>query len=368
MHVAPESAHDAPQPNSKTAAESPPHTESSWIRRAAAAESSFHGWRERRGRKRGLVPVVIPYSGYGGTGWARVLCRVLLIRGGRDLRRPEKAIRGWRSFTSIPVADARVTITTGTGEEHVVHADRGGVVDIDIAVDLPPGRHTLRIQPEGGDAIEARVTIIDPDARLGLLSDIDDTIMVTALPRPFVAAWNTFVLNEHARQPVPGMSVLYERLVREHPNGPIIYLSTGAWNVAPTLDRFLDRHLYPGGTLLLTDWGPTRERLFRSGQDHKRASLERLAREFPSIRWVLVGDDGQHDPELYGDFAERHPDNVAAVAIRQLSPGEAVLAGGRARGEETSAQKGTLWVKAPDGAGLAQELVRVGVLSEPTHG
>ncbi|WAB83736.1 DUF2183 domain-containing protein [Microcella daejeonensis] len=369
MHAAPEPAHDAPRPigpDSVAAPEPAARPESSWIRRAAEAEDSFHSWRERRGRKRGLVPVVLPYSGYGGAGWARVLCRVLLIRAGRDLRNPGKAVRGWRSFTSIPVAEARVTVTAG-GVEHELRADRGGVVDADIAVDLPPGRHTISICPEGGEAVEAQVTIIDPDARIGLLSDIDDTVMVTALPRPFIAAWNTFVLNEHARQPVPGMSVLYERLVREHPNGPIVYLSTGAWNVAPTLDRFLDRHLYPGGTLLLTDWGPTRERLFRSGQDHKKASLERLAREFPDMRWVLVGDDGQHDPELYRAFAEAHPQNVAAVAIRQLSPSEAVLAGGRTRDAEGATVAGAPWVKAPDGAGLAAELVRVGVLSGPAH-
>ena len=50
-------------------------------------------------------------------------------------------------------------------------------------------------------------------------------------PRPLLAAWNTFVLDEHARMAVPGMAVLYERLTTAYPGAPVLYLSTGAWNV-----------------------------------------------------------------------------------------------------------------------------------------
>ena len=161
------------------------------------------------------------------------------------------------------------------------------------------------------------------------------------------------------------MAVLLERLTRGHEGLPVVYLSTGAWNVAPTLDRFMSRHLYPAGTMLLTDWGPTHDRLFRSGQEHKRESLARLAREFPGIRWVLIGDDGQHDEVLYREFSAEHPDSVAAVAIRQLSTPEAVLAGGRSHlDDDGRAASGVPWVWAPDGAGLAEQLADVGLLSD----
>ena len=84
--------------------------------------------------------------------------------------------------------------------------------------------------------------VIDPDVGFGLVSDIDDTVMVTALPRPLLAAWHTFVVNEHARTTTPGMPVLYERLTSQHPGAPVIYLSTGAWNAAPAIGRFLRRY------------------------------------------------------------------------------------------------------------------------------
>jgi phosphatidate phosphatase APP1 len=195
------------------------------------------------------------------------------------------------------------------------------------------------------------------------VSDIDDTVMVTALPRPLLAAWHTFVVNEHARSTTPGMPVLYERLLSQHPGAPVIYLSTGAWNVAPTLTRFLSRNLYPAGALLLTDWGPTADRWFRSGREHKRNNLLRLAEEFPDIRWLLVGDDGQHDEAIYSEFLEQHPEHVTAVCIRQLSPGEAVLAGSTNREHDLSNASGVPWRYAPDGAGLAEELEDVGVMA-----
>jgi len=308
--------------------------------------------------RRGLLPTVIPFAGYGSTTWVRVLCRVVLTK--PEVSDEEaRSVRGWRSFTSIPVVSSKVTVRVGE-TEHTVIADRGGLVDAVVQVDLPAGWQRIALSADGSEPVEAPVFIVDPDVRFGILSDIDDTVMVTALPRPFVAAWNTFVLDEHARTPVAGMAVLYERLMRDNQGAPMIYLSTGAWNVAPTLTRFLSRNLYPDGSILLTDWGPTPERIFRSGREHKRTNLLRLAQEFPEISWLLVGDDGQHDEDLYGDFAANHPENVRAVAIRQLSPSQAVLAGGRSRAEEHGGDSPP-WVYAPDGAGLLERLARHGI-------
>lgn len=336
------------------------------LHRAARIEDAFHAFRANRARKRGLLSTVIPYSGYGGEGWIRVLGRVLLVRA-RKTPVPGKprnrSVRGWRSFTSVPDGDVAVFVTAG-GKEYRVLADRGGVVDTRLDISLPAGWNTITLRTEDSAEVQAPVFVVAADTKIGLLSDIDDTVMVTALPRPLLAAWNTFVLDEHARAPVPGMSVLYERLVRAHPGAPVVYLSTGAWNVAPTLTRFLSRNLYPAGALLLTDWGPTHDRLFRSGKQHKRENLARLATDFPGLKWVLVGDDGQHDEELYGEFARAHPECVAAVCIRQLSPGEAVFAGRRRTLAEQRTGGATRWLFAPDGAGLSAQLTELGILPE----
>jgi len=329
--------------------------------RASVLEDWLHSLRARWVRRLGHRAHIVPFSGYGTTTEVRVLCRVLLLKPRTTVGGTLRRVRGWRSFLGVPVVGARVNVSLG-GHTVVMIADRGGVVDDVAAISLTPGWSTATLVAEKCEPVEAQIFVVAPEVKTGIVCDVDDTIMVTALPRPFLATWNSFVRDEHARRPVPGMAVLLERLTQAHPDAPVIYLSTGAWNVAPTLHRFLTRHLYPRGAFLLTDWGPTHDRWFRSGREHKRRSLARLAVEFPHIRWILIGDDGQHDEGLYGEFAMAHPDNVAAIAIRELRAPEALLAGGRRHLDRTHNPITIPWVSAPNGSGLAAELKKLGVL------
>lgn len=315
--------------------------------------------RTRVANATGSVPTIVAYPGYGSTSWVRVLARVVL------LRKPgttNGTLRGWRAFTSVPIRNSEVEVEVG-GVIHTVRADPGGLVDVVLDATLSPGWHPFTVRSPVAAPAEGRILVVAPETTFGIVSDIDDTVMVTALPRPLLALWNTLVVSERARTPTPGMAVLYDRMVDAHPNAPMVYLSTGPWNVAPALARFLARNLYPDGVLLLTDWGPTRQRWFRSGPEHKHRNLERLAHEFPGIRWLLVGDDGQHDPQIYAEFSRTHAAQTAAIAIRQLSAGEALLAGGRTSEDTPLTEHGAVpWVSAPDGAGLAKQLKAHGFL------
>ncbi|HXD28417.1 MAG TPA: phosphatase domain-containing protein [Arthrobacter sp.] len=341
-------------------------------------EDAWHAFREANGRGRGMVPTVLPFRGYGlsgpeAQGWVRVLARIVVApprtfrHGVPRSKVVADSVRGWRNFISPPIAFAEVTVTVA-GREHVVRADRGGVLDARIETPLGPGWHTVTLSTENSAEATARVFVVDSSSEFGLISDVDDTVVVTALPRPLLAAWNSFVLDEHARVATPGMAVMMERVLRGRPGAPVLYLSTGAWNVAPTLSRFLARNLYPEGPLLLTDWGPIETgassgRWFRSGSQHKVDQLRRLAAEFPQVKWLLVGDDGQHDPEIYAGFAQRYPQNVRAIVIRQLTPSEAVLAGGRSQ-RTVNSTPGVEWIYAPDGALILSELQRLGIVSD----
>jgi phosphatidate phosphatase APP1 len=275
-------------------------------------------------------------------------------------------IRGWRNFISPTVLGATVEVTVDDAR-YTVTADRGGVIDERLATNLAPGWHKITLRPSDPDdpSVEeatSSVFVVDEHETHGVICDVDDTVVVTALPRPMLAAWNSFVVDEHARNPTPGMPVLLDRITRDQPAAPTLYLSTGAWNVNQALTRFLARNLYPDGPLLLTDWGPTEGRVFRSGTQHKVDRLRRLAAEFPHVSWLLIGDDGQHDPEIYAEFARRYPDNVRAIVIRQLTPSQAVLAGGRSEGIMGSTP-GIPWVYAPDGGRIAERLEAMGMLS-----
>ncbi len=313
-------------------------------------------------RRLGWTPRVVPFTGYGsvvpgGEGWVRLLARVILAPQPRSVMAREAA-RWWRRFFTAAVPGAPVTVRVGD-RTHEVRSDRGGYVDVVVPGDLPAGWHEVPMAVPGRSGTAAPVRIVGAEERLGIVSDIDDTVMITALPRPLLAFWNTFVVRESNRRPVPGMAALYHRLGASEPDAFVVYLSTGAWNVALPIGRFLDRHGYPAGPLLMTDWGPTVEGWFRSGQAHKRRELRRLVRELPQLRWVLVGDDGQHDPQLYEELADEAPAAVRMVLIRELSATQQVLTHGTPSPPESEAIEAPSpvpWLRGPDGEALSAQL------------
>lgn len=355
---------------------------------AAVIEDAWHRRVDSVLRGRGWQTRIVAHTGYGSPEFARVLGRVLLSRrddaagepdarvdagaSSAQLRSAEDVRRGWRAFITAPAMNVPVTVTLGRKRIHT-RSDRSGYIDVKLKDHgLPAGWAEATLTSPDAATVQAAVVLVGDDQTFGLISDIDDTVISTSLPRPMIAAWNTFVKSENARHVVPGMATMYRELLARYPGAPMVYLSTGAWNTAPTLTRFLRRHGYPPGPLLLTDWGPTNTGWFRSGQEHKRACLHRLANEFPHIRWLLVGDDGQHDPRIYGDFARQRPDAVAAIAIRELTPSEQVLSHGIPVSlEELAPARGRLEkdvpvCRAPDGYGLLR-LLRIALAEEPAN-
>lgn len=287
-------------------------------------------------RKRGFTEEVIPYIGYGVADHVRVFGRVVL-RPGKKLPTALEAFaetflsqRGWRNFVAAPVPRAKVLVKVD-GREVEITADRGGCIDVTLRTEnLEPGWRYITLRTKDSPSVQAAVLVVPEDERFGLISDIDDTIISTWLPRAFLAAWNSFVLTEGNRVAVPGMARLYQQFLQLHPNAPVIYISTGSWTTVPFLKRFMQRHGFPIGPMLLTDFGPTQNSWFRNGQMHKRRALAEIARDFPNITWLLVGDNGQHDPVIYREFSELRPDKVRAIAIRNLTSAEQILAHGTA--------------------------------------
>lgn len=322
-------------------------------------------------RRRGWEPRVLTYTSYGGTEWARILARVLLAppeARTRDLG----GARGWRRFFAATAPGVRVTVAVG-GRRHEVVSQRGGYIDTLLAGSLEPGWATAHLSAAGSSRppSPAPIRVVGDGPGLGIVSDIDDTVVITALPRPLVAFWNTFLRHETSRRPVSGMARFYRSVMAYEPSAFVVYLSTGAWNVAPSLRDFLGRFGFPRGPLLLTDWGPTTQGMFRSGTAHKRDQLRRLFTELPQLRWLLVGDDGQHDPEVYGEAADDHGEQVAAIAIRQLSVTEQVLTHGTpeplprasaTRSPSALRHAEAEEVRAPDGHGLLVRLRDRGLL------
>jgi len=162
-----------------------------------------------------------------------------------------------------------------------------------------------------------RFPLHEPDG-LSVVSDIDDTIKHTEVLDRSAMLENTFL--EQFR-PVEGMAELYRDL-EERGSTSFHYLSASPWQLLPFLESFADDHDFPNGVFHLRQLRPkslSSPADFISGSSHYKVStVERLVSDFPDRRFVLIGDSGEHDPEVYGKIARRHPDAVAAILIRRV--------------------------------------------------
>jgi phosphatidate phosphatase APP1 len=159
-----------------------------------------------------------------------------------------------------------------------------------------------------------------------VISDIDDTILLTGLTEGVAMVARTLLRDVEERRAIPGMSALYRGLARgvagrtggRRLEPAFFYVSTGSWSFYSMLEQFVELRAFPPGPMFLTDWGPTERYLRRSGAEHKRAAVRRLLQAYPGMRFVLIGDSGQRDPVIYEEVAREFPGRVLAAIIRQV--------------------------------------------------
>ena len=163
----------------------------------------------------------------------------------------------------------------------------------------------------------AELLIPAEGAKLGVISDIDDTVLQTHVTQKLKMIWVTLSGSAFTRMPFEGTSELYHALARGqsgHANNPVFYVSKSPWNLYDFLIDFLDHHGLPRGPLLLRDIG-LRE---APPVDHKSAAVCDLLEMYPELPFVLIGDSGERDPEIYLEAAARHPGRIVAIYIRDL--------------------------------------------------
>ena len=339
--------------------------------------------------RRSTRPLVIPFVGHGTprrvhVGGRTVLgrpdsaARPLVVPDARVLapsptrasepvpRTRRAALRtGLARFLTVEAAGAAVTIRTA-GAERTVRSDRDGYVDTVVEdPGLAPGWHDVELALADGATVRTPVLVVSPDVRLGLVSDVDDTILHTGLTGGLEFLRITLLTEVAERAPLPGAAALYRALVcREGEAGlPVFYLSTSPWNLHEMLVEFIALRGFPFGPLLLTDWGPGRGNLFRIGaREHKLGLIRRILDEHPGMALLLVGDTGQLDPEIYATAAREHPDRIRAVYVRRTGTHDpARLAEVNALAAEVTAA-GVPMLAVDDSVEIAEHAVTLGLL------
>jgi hypothetical protein len=156
------------------------------------------------------------------------------------------------------------------------------------------------------------------DEGVSVVSDIDDTIKHTLVRQRREMLLNTFAREFVA---VPGMAAWYQRIARGAASVAFHYLSGAPLQLMPPLGAFLRSAGFPEGSVHLRAFSFSPAALLDADATvrHKQAEITQLLTDHPRRRFVLVGDSGERDPEIYGPIARAHAARIAAVLIRDVT-------------------------------------------------
>jgi phosphatidate phosphatase APP1 len=299
------------------------------FRIAFGLERGVDALQARRRRARGDARVV-PYLGFGDGRTVRLRGRVLRDRPVDPADPGDGAFvnlsAAWRRFASAEIAGATVLARVGSGASEVrrrIVADDEGFLDALVELDpaaaagrLPVRFEVLDPPPDAPETTAGEVVVPPPDAPFGVISDIDDTVLVSDATNVAKVLARTLLQNVHERLAFPGVAELYRALAAQ--GAPFFYVSSSPWNLHGPLTRFLELHGLPSGPLLLRDWGLD-EAASRGHAGHKLDAVASVLQALPGPRFLLVGDSGQEDPEIYARLVEERPERVLGVLIRDVA-------------------------------------------------
>ena len=284
------------------------------------------------GAFRGMQVVV--YRGFVADDIAKVRVRVIEtpeLPGDSRIPYWDVAQSNLRRHSALSIVGVEVELRIGKHTATEVTDDHGFANFALPVPGLKVGWHDAHAQTtpiDGGESASGSGRVVKPSLRAPFLviSDIDDTILLTGLTEGVTMVTRTLLREANQRRAIPGMSSLYRGLVRgvvnqagkRKPEPTFFYVSTGSWSFYPLLEQFIGLRAFPQGPMFLTDWGPTERYLRRSGAEHKRTAIRRLFEAYPNMRFVLIGDSGQRDALTYEEMAGEFPDQVALIMIRQV--------------------------------------------------
>ncbi|MDQ0012595.1 hypothetical protein J2W23_000959 [Variovorax boronicumulans] len=159
--------------------------------------------------------------------------------------------------------------------------------------------------------------LVVPPAGVSVISDIDDTIKRTQVRDRREMLLNTFARRFEA---APRMAAYY-RALAQVPDTRFHYLSASPIQLYPALADFVRDNDFPAGSMHLRE-STTWRTLIPGAEDsraHKLGVIDRLLTEFPQRRFLLVGDSGEADPEIYAQVYRANPQRIDGIVIRDVT-------------------------------------------------
>ena len=298
------------------------------------------------------------------------------IHGGSLL---SKLYRNLDNYETDEIPDAPITIDV-FGRRLETRTDEEGWFRIEIEATsdawFAPGIHEATIFLEIEDTgiqVQAKIPILiyGRAQKTGILTDFDDTLVISDVPRKMALIVSTMTTDPEDLVPVPGMSDLFGRILGQRPNlaPPVFTVSGSPGNLYPRIQRFLEKHEFPGGPLFLKDLGLatfvpnallTRlpEGTFTPADGltdsvaFKLRVLSSILTRFKWMQFYCFGDSGEDDAAIYEQLAHdpRFENQIRGIFIRRV-PGVETPATGEGPAEagstESALPEGVLPAKPP---------------------
>ncbi len=279
---------------------------------------------------------IFPYLGFGSEKGIFLKGRVMEDKGIKPATDQDSVWQNikamYKRFTSneIPYVRLRATFA-GTSKEVVT--DEEGYFEVHLTPEFQPDPDQpwqpmhlelmdRVVKSQGPVTTTGYISVPPVHSRFGVISDLDDTVLVTQAHSFFMMLRLTLLNNSQTRVPFEGVAAFY-RALQSGPVGsvynPMFYVSSSPWNLFEMLVEFCDLHNIPRGPFMLRDIKfDLRKMLGSSHHSHKLTQIEHILSMYPNLNFILIGDSGQHDPEIYLQAIKDYPGRVKAVYIRDV--------------------------------------------------
>ena len=160
-------------------------------------------------------------------------------------------------------------------------------------------------------------------AKFGVASDIDDTILHTGVVSllKWRLIYNSIFKSAKSRIPLEGSVEFFHKLHRGSSGdnaNPIFYVSHSPWNLYRYLELFLKQNDFPKGPILLRSVSEALKKKELGDKPQKQKEILNLLKTYPDLPFILIGDSGEHDPDIYIEVAEKFPNRILAIYLRSV--------------------------------------------------
>ncbi|MEL7162537.1 MAG: phosphatase domain-containing protein [Bacteroidota bacterium] len=281
---------------------------------------------------------VANYVGFGREDYLFLTGRVLRDRGIRRQERDgllDNVVNNFKRFNSREINGAEVDIVWGdhtfrrtTDSEGYFHVEHHCAPEEQVASEHDLWQEAeiiVRSTPQNGEmeVVSHSDVVVPKTAEFGVISDIDDTILQTDVTSrlKLKTMVHTLLKNAGNRHAFAGVSDFYQALAKG-PDGagfnPFFYVSNSPWNLYDLLLDFLHLNHLPRGPILLRDFGLPNEDATFSYKTHKADMVAKVLSTYPDLPFILVGDSGEHDTDIYLEAARNNPGRIKAIYIRDV--------------------------------------------------